>query len=64
MDHEEGQIRILQIMQYDDGKSNSRCSPDAGSVFLTPLISADTSFEMEDLIAALQETNSHRYFCH
>lgn len=32
--------------------------------FLTLLISTDTSFEMEDLIAALQETNSHRYFCH
>lgn len=32
--------------------------------FLTLLISTDTSFEMEALIAALQETNSHRYFCH
>lgn len=32
--------------------------------FLTLLIGTDTSFKMEDLIAALQETNSHRYFCH
>lgn len=65
--HEEGQIRILQIMQCNQGKSNSAWSPDAGTVFSTMLMNtgSNKSFLIEDLIAVLQKTNSQiRYLCH